>query len=134
MTETYHGSCHCGAVAFEADIDLAKGTGKCNCSICMKTRNWNAIVSPDQFRLQKGADQLSEYRFGSDAVTYKFCPNCGVHVFSLGYLEAIGGDFVSVRVNCLDDAAPQQLADAPVRHADGRNDNWWNEPAITSIL
>lgn len=134
MTRTYHGSCHCGAIAFEVELDLAAGTGKCNCSICLKTRNWNAIVTPEQFRLTQGEDTLSEYRFGSGAVTYRFCPRCGVHVFNQGYVEDIGGDFVSVRVNCLDDATPAELAAAPQRHADGRHDNWWNAPEITAIL
>jgi hypothetical protein len=29
MKSTYTGSCHCGSVSFECDLDLADGTSKC---------------------------------------------------------------------------------------------------------
>ena len=134
MLKTYHGSCHCGAVHFEADLDLAQGTGKCNCSICTKTRNWTVIIKPDAFRLISGEDALSEYRFGSKQGQHLFCRHCGVRSFERGHLKEIGGDYVSVKVACLDDVDPAELAAAPVKFANGRDNKWWEPPAETRHL
>lgn len=134
MLKTYPGSCHCGAVRFEADIDLAVGTGKCNCSICQKRGRWGIALKPDAFRLMQGSDNLSSYNFGSKQVHHCFCKTCGCAPHSEGHVNEMGGDFVSVNLRCLDDATPEELAAAPVRYMDGLHDNWWNEPAVTSYL
>ena len=125
--KTYHGSCHCGAVRFEADIDLAQGTLRCNCSICAKVRFWPAIVQPSSFRLLAGAEELTEYRFLSKRDQHLFCRHCGVRPFVNGRSPR-WGEFVAVNVVCLDDATADELANAPITYLDGRNDNWDTPP------
>lgn len=128
MQKTYHGSCHCGAVRFEADLDLARGASRCNCSFCRKTRNWSARTTPEHFRLTAGADHVARYE-GPVGNSHGFCARCGVRLFSSGDIPEIGGAFVTVALAALDDAAEAELIEAPLVWCDGLHDNWWNPPA-----
>jgi len=128
MKRTYTGSGHCGAVCFEADIDLSAGTNKCNCSICTKARNWNAIVKPDAFRLLAGEDAMSDYQFRRKGMHHFFCQHCGVRSFAQGHAKELGGAYVAVQVATLDNVDPQDLISAPMRYADGHNNDWGVAP------
>ncbi|MCT8999979.1 GFA family protein [Chelativorans intermedius] len=134
MKKTRHGSCHCGAVRFCADLDLGDGTSRCNCSICAKGRFWKAIVADADFQLLSGQEMLSEYRFGSNSIAHLFCRTCGIKPFGRGRLEELGGTFYAINVACLDDATPEELASAPVAFEDGLNDAWDRVPAETRHL
>lgn len=134
MKKQYTGSCHCGAVRFEASIDLSAGTNKCNCSICVKARNWSAIIKPSDFHLISGEDDLSEYRFGTMSMQHLFCKHCGIRSFGRGYLKEIGGDYIAVQLAALDNVTPAELLQAPVHYANGRNNDWMTTPDETRHL
>lgn len=137
MKRTYHGSCHCGAVTFEADIDLDQGTAKCNCTFCWKQRMWNAgHLRPGDFRLLTGQDALADYGKSGDwgETHHRFCSRCGIATHGHGRIEAMGGDYVSVHLAALDDLPVDDLVAAPVRYMDGLHDDWQNTPNQTRHL
>ncbi|MDZ4253161.1 MAG: GFA family protein [Sulfuritalea sp.] len=133
MLKTYQGSCHCGAVRFEADIDLTQSTYRCNCSICRRTRFWPAIVKPEGFRLLAGQADLTKYVFNTRKNHHYFCRHCGVRSFGVGN-ETPMGKVYGVNVMCLDGIADEELAGIPITYIDGRNDNWQSAPAVFSHL
>lgn len=134
MDKAYHGSCHCGAVRYQAVIDLAAGTGRCNCSFCTKTRSWSAQAR--DFELLQGEGLLGDYGrdWGEGNFHHRFCVRCGTHVYGHGYIAEAGGDYLAIRVNTLDDASVDELVQGGIRHADGRNDNWTSAPADIRAL
>jgi hypothetical protein len=127
---TYTGGCHCGAVRFEARLDLAQGGTKCNCSICSKTAFWGTIVKPADFELLSGQDDLSDYQFASKSGHHYFCRRCGVRSFGSGDLEMLGGLYYSVNLQCLDGV---HLTDLPRKYWDGKNNAWMNGPSDSPI-
>jgi hypothetical protein len=116
----HQGSCHCGAVRFEVEMDASAG-GMCNCSVCTKVGALSGLVKPEAFRLLSGEQSLCFYEWGGKTAKRYFCKQCGITCFSRGYLEQIGGAYVSVNLNALDDVDPARVK---VGHWDGRHDNW----------
>jgi hypothetical protein len=135
----YVGGCHCGAVHYEADLDLSKGTIRCNCSICTKARAWFIFAGAEQFRLLSGESSLSDYRWTPPGkpgpfLTYRFCKTCGIRIYATGEAESLGGKFFALAVATLDDVDPDELAAAPIKVVDGRHDRFDQPPADTRLL
>jgi hypothetical protein len=149
MIQTRRGSCHCGAVKFTCDIDLAppgqrspqlrpatyySTTLRCNCSFCGKVRMWKNHVPSESFQLLQGAENLTHYKFGEGSIDHTFCKTCGVYAFVISSHEVMGGDFYCVNIACLDDVSPEEFAAAPIRYEDGAHDDWDHPPPITRYL
>jgi hypothetical protein len=118
-------ACHCGAVTFAVELGGDLVGSRCNCSICARTAVTSALVKPAAFALLSGEGNLSTYEWGAKTSKRYFCKTCGVHCFGRGYLEQVGGDYVAVNLNCVDDIDPCQIA---LVHWDGRNNNWGAGP------
>lgn len=62
-TKMHEGSCHCGAVRYEVELDLSQPALTCNCSMCGRSGAMLAFTTPDKFRLLEGEDHLTDYQF-----------------------------------------------------------------------
>lgn len=117
----YSGSCHCGAVRFEAEAAADLVVQDCNCSICSKAGFLHLIVPASKFRLLQGAETLATYTFNTGVARHTFCKVCGIKPF---YTPRSNPDGVDINVRCLD-TPPRSLRIEPF---DGRN---WEQHAHT---
>jgi hypothetical protein len=111
----YHGSCQCGAVDYDVEIDSLDGAVTCNCSRCQRLGSVLVFTPRDKFRLNKGHDALSEYRFNNNVIHHKFCRICGIEPFAYGKMKD-GTPIAAINVNCLDSVDPRALE---TKHYDG---------------
>ena len=121
------GGCHCGDVRYEVMVDAGTASG-CNCSVCTKLGVLGAVVKPEAFKLLSEDSKLASYSRAPEIANRFFCAKCHVHCFGKGHLDVLGGDFVSVNLNTLDDFDPSQ---ARMIYWDGRHDNWAAGPRPT---
>ncbi|HXZ60304.1 MAG TPA: GFA family protein [Steroidobacteraceae bacterium] len=103
---THRGGCHCGAVAFEVDAPARLTVSDCNCSICRMSAYQHLIVPRARFRLLRGADSLTEYRFNTGTARHLFCRHCGVKSF---YVPRSNPDGYSVNARCLDPSTIEHI-------------------------
>ena len=96
------GACHCGAVRFEADVDLATAR-RCDCSFC-RMRGAVAVSAPmDGFRIVAGKDRLALYTFGTGVARHWFCATCGIYTH---HRRRSNPDDYGVNLACLDGWTP----------------------------
>jgi hypothetical protein len=110
----YAGSCQCGAVAFEVEVDISQPV-VCTCSRCRRLGSRLAFAPRDGFQLLRGEDALSEYLFASRTIRHLFCRTCGIECFALGRMPD-GTPMAAINVNCLDGVDPLAL---PTTRYDG---------------
>ena len=104
----YDGGCQCGAVRFEATIDLPRPTVR-NCSRCPRLGWIMAFTPTDSFTLLRGADSLTEYRFNREVIAHQFCRVCGIEPFARGTPPGAAAEMVAVNVRCIDGVDPASL-------------------------
>lgn len=100
-TKSYEGGCHCGAVRYEAKLDLSQPVVTCNCSICQKSGSMLSFTPVSQFTLRSGQDVLTDYQFNKKVIHHLFCSKCGVRSFARG-VGPDGKEMAAVNVRCLD--------------------------------
>ena len=105
---TYQGACHCGAVAYSVELDLA-GALKCNCSICTKLGAVWAFAPRSKFTLTSGADKQGDYQFNKKQLHHRFCKSCGIESYAEGKMPD-GTPSVGINLRCLDGVDVDKLS------------------------
>jgi len=98
-----HGSCHCGAIEFEATVDSTRVT-ICHCTACQVLTGTayrvTAPASAEGFRLKRGSPRTYvKIADSGNRRAQVFCAECGSHLYSHAAVER--PERFGVRVGCL---------------------------------
>lgn len=112
MPERKRGTCHCGAVVFEIELeDGLNQLRRCNCSLCRRKGAIMAGVPLDKLKLLKGEDSLTLYQWNTKTAKHYFCKTCGIYTH---HQRRSNPNEFGVNVACLEDIDPFSLGDIHV--------------------
>ncbi|SCW37758.1 Uncharacterized conserved protein [Rhizobium mongolense subsp. loessense] len=99
------GGCHCGAIAYEAEIDPER-VSICHCTDCQRLTGTayrvSTVARQEDFRLLRGTPKTYVKQGESGAYSRQFfCPDCGSHLYRMGEDTA----FVGIRVGTINERA-----------------------------
>jgi hypothetical protein len=101
----YRGSCQCGRVSFEAELDLsARQAVTTHAGATTTGDSTLALIKPSAFRLLSGDSDLADVQFGPMVGCNRFCRYCGIRTFGRGHLAKLGGDFYAINLATVDDS------------------------------
>ena len=109
-------SCHCGEIKAEIDIKSFDKILRCNCSICKRKGAIMSIVKNEDFKIIKGKDKLSTYKFDSKVAQHFFCSVCGIYTH---HHPRSNPSMTGFNLGCVDDVNTFKLNEVPVN--DGEN-------------
>ena len=122
------GSCLCGAVAYEADAELARIV-HCHCRTCRKTHGaaFSSVtaVPREGFRWTQGEAQLGAFE-SSPGKFRRFCTRCGSHLMA----ERVAQPVVLLRLGCLDSSLDSGVTDRPQVHIWRSDGASWYDPKV----
>ena len=107
-TDTYHGSCMCGAITYTIQGPLPE-FGSCHCQTCQKAsgtaHGTNIGIARTQLTLSDPQGLLKGYE-SSPGKVRSFCGHCGTPIHAA--LQA-NPDFVRMRIGSLDTPVSQSV-------------------------
>ena len=112
MTEIKRGTCHCGAVEFEVELESGLADlRRCNCSLCRRKGAIMAGVPLEKLKVVRGADNLTLYQWNTQVAKHYFCRTCGIYTH---HQRRSNPNEFGFNVACIEDVDPYSLGDIPV--------------------
>jgi len=112
MSEARRGTCHCGAVEFEVQLENGlQDLRRCGCSLCKRKGAVMASVPLARLRLIRGEEQLSLYQWNTMTAKHYFCSKCGIYTHHQRRSNPTEYGF---NIACLEGVNPYEIGSIPV--------------------
>jgi len=117
MSAPHRLTCHCGAVELRVRLsDGLRSARRCDCSFCERRGAVAVSARLEDVEILRGAEALTEYRWGTGTARHYFCSTCGIYTH---HQRRSNPSEYGLNAACIEGVDIRELE--PVRWTDGRN-------------